>query len=231
MGTSQAKLTVLPDRTVNLTGKPMANISDHKTMVNLGAFGLCRSMGFPATASATAAAMGTLTPMPCMHNTPFPWLGGKMDYLIKGQPALLKSCKCQCMWGGTISIVDDGQKDTGGADLSRQPEINIGNSNAKANRPNASEVVDGIQAALDVAGMVPVLGAAPDIANAAISAVRGRWVDAGVSLLAAVPAVGDVVGGAKIARNGYKIAKATKAEANAAKFTDPLMAQVVPING
>ena len=113
MGTSQAKLTVLPDRTVNLTGKPMANISDHKTMVNLGAFGRCRSMGFPATASATAAAQGTLTPMPCMHNTPFPWMGGKMDYIIKGQPALLKSCKCQCMWGGTISITDDGQHGEG----------------------------------------------------------------------------------------------------------------------
>lgn len=109
MGTSQAKLTVLPDRTVYLTGKPMANISDHKSMVNLGAFGRCRSMGFPATASATAAAQGTLTPMPCMHNTPFPWMGGKNDYIVKGNPALLKSSRCQCMWGGTISLVTDGQ--------------------------------------------------------------------------------------------------------------------------
>lgn len=109
MGTSPAKLTVLPARTVNLTGMPQANISDHKSMVNLAPFGLCRSMGFPQTAAATAAAQGTLTPMPCVHNTPAPWMGGKMDYLIKGQPALLKSCKCQCMWGGTISFVNDGQ--------------------------------------------------------------------------------------------------------------------------
>jgi len=109
MGTAPAKLTVLPSRTVNLTGPPMANISDHKSMVNLAPFGLCRSLAFPPTASATAAAMGTLTPMPCMHNTPAPWIGGKMDLLIKGQPALLKSCKCQCMWGGTISLVTDGQ--------------------------------------------------------------------------------------------------------------------------
>jgi len=109
MGTSTANLTVLPIRTVNLTGPPMANISDHKSMVNLAPFGLCRSLGFPATAAATAAAHGHLTPMPCVHNTPVPWMGGKMDYLIKGQPALLKSCKCQCMWGGTISLVTDGQ--------------------------------------------------------------------------------------------------------------------------
>lgn len=110
MGTAPAKLTVLPTRTVYLAGQPQANISDHVSMVNLAPFGLCRSMAFPATAAATAAALGTLTPMPCMHNTPAPWIGGKMDYLIQGQPALLQnSCKCQCMWGGTISFMDNGQ--------------------------------------------------------------------------------------------------------------------------
>ena len=117
MGTSQAKLTVLPSRTVCLTGQPMANISDHLSMVNLSPFGRCRSLGFPATASATAANHGSLTPMPCMHNTPFPWMGGKNDYIVKGNPALLKSSTCQCMWGGTISLVSDGQTDTGLADL------------------------------------------------------------------------------------------------------------------
>jgi len=121
MGTSQARLTVLPSRTVFLTGQPQANISDHISFVNLGAFGRCRSMGFPATASATAANHGTLTPMPCMHNTPFPWMGGKNDYIIKGQPALLKSSTCQCMWGGTISLITDGQTPTGSTDLSRVP--------------------------------------------------------------------------------------------------------------
>lgn len=113
MGTSQAKLTVLPSRTVFLTGQPMANISDHLSMVNLAPFGRCRSLGFPATASATAANHGTLTPMPCIHNTPFPWMGGKNDYIVKGDPALLKSSTCQCMWGGTISIIDDGQHGEG----------------------------------------------------------------------------------------------------------------------
>lgn len=113
MGTSQAKLTVLPSRTVFLTGQPMANISDHLSMVNLAPFGRCRSLGFPATASATAAAHGKLTPMPCMHNTPFPWMNGKNDYIVKGDPALLKSSTCSCMWGGTISITDDGQHGEG----------------------------------------------------------------------------------------------------------------------
>ena len=122
LGTSPAKLTVLPVRTVNLTGPPMANISDHQSMVNLAPFGLCRSLGYPATASATAANHGSLTPMPCIHNTPIPWTGGKMDYLIKGQPALLKTCKCQCMWGGTISLVTDGQVGEGTQYVQKKPK-------------------------------------------------------------------------------------------------------------
>ena len=132
MGTSPANLTVLPVRTVNLAGPPMANISDHKSMVNLAPFGLCRSLAFPPTAAATAAAHGHLTPMPCMHNTPAPWMGGKMDYLIKGQPALLKSCKCQCMWGGTISLVTDGQVGEGTQYVSKKPKTIINEQSARA---------------------------------------------------------------------------------------------------
>ena len=135
MGTSLAKLTVLPIRTVFLTGQPMANISDHKSMVNLAPFGLCRSLAFPPTAAATAAAHGHLTPMPCVHNTPAPWFVGKMDYLIKGQPALLKSCKCQCMWGGTISLVTDGQVGEGTQYVQKQPEVNHPHPQAKFIEP------------------------------------------------------------------------------------------------
>ena len=113
MGSSPAALTVLPIRTVFLAGQPQANISDHIPMVNLAPFGVCRSLAFPATAAATAAALGVLTPMPCIHNTPAPWFVGKIDTLIQGQPALLKSCKCQCMWGGTISLITDGQMGEG----------------------------------------------------------------------------------------------------------------------
>ena len=135
MGTSLAQLTVLPIRTVYLTGQPQANISDHQTMVNLAPFGLCRSLGFPPTASATAAAHGHLTPMPCMHNTPAPWMGGKMDDLIKGQPALLKTSTCQCMWGGTISLVTDGQMGEGTQYVQKKPKTNYS--------PKSLELKDG----------------------------------------------------------------------------------------
>ena len=125
MGMAPARLTVLPVRTVNLCGQPMANISDHQSFVNLGAFGNCRSMGFPSTASATAAANGVLTPMPCMHNTPLPWMQGNNTYLVKGQPALMKNSTCTCMWGGTISIIDDGQHGVGAIDVVKMPRENF----------------------------------------------------------------------------------------------------------
>lgn len=144
MGTSTARLTVLPIRTVFLTGQPMANISDHLTMVNLAPFGRCRSLGFPATAAATAAHHGHLTPMPCMHNTPFPWMNGKNDYFVKGDPALLKSSTCQCMWGGTISLITDGQTPTGPADLNKHPQekfnTDLQRTSTKAKDGTVSEI-------------------------------------------------------------------------------------------
>ena len=216
MGTCTAELTVLPSRTVNLTGRPMANISDHLTMVNLAPFGCCRSMEFPATAIATEAAHGELTPMPCMHDTPFPWMGGKNDYIIKGEPALLKSSTCQCKWGGTISIVDDGQTPSGTIDLS-QITSEVFEKKLKNNGLDADTVLDGIQLGLSVAGFAPGLGAVPDLLNAAIYAIRGNWNDAGMCMLSAIPGIGDAAAGAKFATLGVKAAKAAKVSTSVRK--------------
>ncbi len=125
-GDRTAKLTVYPDRTVFLTGQPMANISDHVSMYNIAAFGKCHTVSFPPTGSATAANHGKLTPMPCIPGTVSEWQNGKDDYIIKGKPALLKSSWCRCQWGGIVTITDDGQTDTGPADLSRQPAGTFG---------------------------------------------------------------------------------------------------------
>lgn len=118
-GDKISTLTVFPDRTIWLTGEPQANISDHISMRNIAPFGKCHTTAYPATGSATAAAHGKLTPMPCVPNTPFPWMNGKRDVLLKGQPALLKSSSCRCIWGGTITITFDGQKDVDKSELSK----------------------------------------------------------------------------------------------------------------
>jgi len=108
-GNASSSLIVLPAKRVFLSNKPMANISDSKPMMNVPPFGMCRSLSNPTVASATAAAMGTLTPMPCIPNIVGTWMPGKADYIVGGQPAVLKSCKLNCMWGGVITIEKDGQ--------------------------------------------------------------------------------------------------------------------------
>ena len=109
-GDRNAKLTVYPDRTVFLTGQPTANITDHTSLYNIAPFGKCHTTNYPATGAATAAAHGRLTPMPCVPGTVSNWMNGKDDYIIKDNPALLKSSYCRCCYGGVITIVDDGQK-------------------------------------------------------------------------------------------------------------------------
>ncbi|MBR1628760.1 MAG: DUF4280 domain-containing protein [Lachnospiraceae bacterium] len=102
-GMAPSVLTVLPEnRTV--TSMPIATIMDNKPMVNILPFGMCSSMANPTVAAATAAAMGALTPMPCVPVTTAPWAPGSPTVLIGGQPALNNSSKLMCNWGGVISI-------------------------------------------------------------------------------------------------------------------------------
>lgn len=66
--------------------------------------------------------------------------------------------------------------------------------------------VDAMQYGLDVAGMVPLFGIAPDLVNALVHGVRGNNIDAMLSLAAAIPIVGDVGRGANIVSDGAKMA-------------------------
>ena len=69
---------------------------------------------------------------------------------------------------------------------------------------------DGIQRTLDAAGLVPVFGIAADLVNAGISAARGRWKDAAMSLGAAVPIVGMAAGLYRLGKGGLKGAKGAR---------------------
>lgn len=109
MGMAPSTLVVLPDKRILAGGQPAANIMDHKPMVNIMPFGMCRSLANPTVASATAAAMGTLTPMPCVPNTPAPWMPGNPTVMMGGKPALLKNCKLTCVWAGMIEVTNPGQ--------------------------------------------------------------------------------------------------------------------------
>ena len=67
-------------------------------------FGMCSSPANPTVASATAAAMGVLTPMPCIPACAAPWAPGSPTVIVGGKPALNNSSKCMCNWGGVVSV-------------------------------------------------------------------------------------------------------------------------------
>jgi Domain of unknown function (DUF4280) len=110
-GLEPSTLNVLPANKVNC-GAPAANIMDSKPMVNIPPFGMCNSLANPEVASATAAALGVLTPMPCIPNTAAPWAPGSPTVKIGNMPALNSTSQCMCMWGGVIQITFPGQTTT-----------------------------------------------------------------------------------------------------------------------
>jgi Domain of unknown function (DUF4280) len=107
-GAAPGSLGVLPVNAV-LSGAPAATVMDHLPMVNVMPFGTCTCMANPMVAAATAAALGALTPMPCLPVTAAPWVPGSPTVLIGGQPALQNSSKLMCSWGGEIQIVAPAQ--------------------------------------------------------------------------------------------------------------------------
>jgi hypothetical protein len=110
-GAAPSSLVVLPANAV-LTGTPAANIMDNAPMVNILPFGMCNSPSNPMVAAATAAALGVLTPMPCIPVTAAPWAPGSPTVLIANMPALNNSSKLLCNWGGNIQITQAGQTTT-----------------------------------------------------------------------------------------------------------------------
>lgn len=106
-GMAPSVLNVLPAARV-MSSMAVATIMDQVPMVNIMPFGMCSSMANPTVASATAAALGVLTPMPCMPVIPAPWTPGSPTVLIGGKPALNNSSRLMCAYGGVISIANPG---------------------------------------------------------------------------------------------------------------------------
>jgi hypothetical protein len=107
-GTSPGTLTVLPANGTSGDEQPAATVNDFQPMVNIAPFGMCQTQANPQVASATAAAQGVLTPMPCIPVTTSPWSPGSSIVTIQGQKALTSDSKCNCQWTGSIEITDPG---------------------------------------------------------------------------------------------------------------------------
>jgi len=108
-GMAPSTLVVLPINRVMTGNVPAANIMDHVPMVNIMPFGMCITPTNPYVAAATAAALGVLTPMPCIPVTPAPWIPGAPTVMMGNMPALDNTSTLMCTWGGVIQVVVPGQ--------------------------------------------------------------------------------------------------------------------------
>jgi hypothetical protein len=108
-GAAPSALTVLPVNRVMTSNMPAANIMDHVPMANVMPFGVCMTPSNPMVAAATSAALGVLTPMPCIPMTMSPWMPGVPNVLIGNMPAVDNNCKLMCNWGGVIQVTMPGQ--------------------------------------------------------------------------------------------------------------------------
>ena len=103
-------VVLLPKSRVKTDMVPDANIMDYIPMVNIMPFGMCTTPSNPEVASATAAAMGVLTPMPCVPVTTSPWAPGAANVNLGNFPTLDNISMLTCMWGGVITFVDAGEE-------------------------------------------------------------------------------------------------------------------------
>ena len=96
-GAAPAPFSALPVPRVVVSGRPAGVVTD-----------MTPAPGW-AVSSATAAALGALTPMPCVPVPAGPWLNPAPKVIVGGQPAISDGSRLMCAWGGQISVQFAGQ--------------------------------------------------------------------------------------------------------------------------
>ena len=99
-GVAPCPLMVSSQQTVMVSNMLQATIMDNK----FPTFGMCSSLANPTVAAATSAAMGVLTPMPCVPAIVAPWVPGAPTVLVGGKPLLNNTSKLMCNYGGIIQV-------------------------------------------------------------------------------------------------------------------------------
>ncbi len=108
-GVAPSALVVPPAKRTMANSVPLATITDTVPMVNILPFGVCTSLANPMVAAATAAALGVLTPMPCVPVTVGPWIPGSPTVLCGSIPVATGTSKCMCAYAGVITCTFPGQ--------------------------------------------------------------------------------------------------------------------------
>lgn len=107
-GAFPSLLVIPPDSPVMSDDKAVGTVADHKPMRNIVTFGMCRSPQNPQVAAATSAALGVLTPQPCVPATNQAWTPGAPFAVVDEINVLSSDSTCTCDYGGTIDILDPG---------------------------------------------------------------------------------------------------------------------------
>lgn len=100
-GNAPTPIMVMPDKKVNAM-LSVAVKTDHIPFLNIFSFGMCSNPENPLVAAATAAALGVLTPMPCIPCTTQDWTGACSKVKVRGKEALNMDSKLSCLYGGSI---------------------------------------------------------------------------------------------------------------------------------
>lgn len=109
-GTIPSTFIVAPTKRVNAANMPVATVMDFIPLTNVMSFGMCITLSNPQVAAMTSAALGVLTPQPCMPVTTTPWVPGVPTVSVGGQQVLNNSCTLNCMWQGIITVANPGQQ-------------------------------------------------------------------------------------------------------------------------
>lgn len=112
MGMGTFNLTAMGN--IMIENKPVLTTKDNIPFVNVAPMGvvMCQSLANPTVASATAAALGVLTPQPCTPQFPGPWVVGTTNCRVKGMGIVDNSCSLMCAYAGKISITFPGANKT-----------------------------------------------------------------------------------------------------------------------
>ncbi len=108
MGLAPGQLLVTSQTMVLAGGRPAATVTDAAPITNITPCGMCTSLANPTVASATAAALGVLTPMPCVPAPAGIWTCAGTP-LVGGMPALSVEGTLVCSYGGSLCIISPGQ--------------------------------------------------------------------------------------------------------------------------
>ncbi|MEC0235053.1 DUF4280 domain-containing protein [Paenibacillus kribbensis] len=108
-GTQPTRLKRPFSHGVYIKDKAQMNVSDYLPGDNISGFGRCFSLTNPAVLNSNMVDIYGVKKAPCIPMITRPWIGGKKDVLVEGQPSLTDQCSNSCLYCGFISIKNDGQ--------------------------------------------------------------------------------------------------------------------------